>query len=579
MKDGPAWAAALFAVDPAGLGGIAVRAGAGPARDAWLAMLRDLLPDGAPWRRLPPNTADERLLGGLDLAATLRAGRPVAARGLLVEADGGVVVIPMAERLPAGTAGRLAAVLDQGAVTMERDGLARRYPVALGLVALDEGIGLEERLLPSLADRFAFLVEVEPRADVEAPAGRAAVAAARAALPGVVAPPEILEALGETAAALGVTSVRILLLALRAARAAAALDGRDTVTEADTVLAGRLVLAPRATMAPAAEAAEPETAPPDTDPGDPAEQNGGPADRTEDGEDAPRDLGEVVLDAARAAIPAGLLAQLQSAGPRVAPPGRAGAVTASLTRGRPVGVRRGSPASGARLNVVETLRAAAPWQMLRRRETPDAPPRVHVRRDDFRVTRFQQRTESTAIFVVDASGSSALNRLAEAKGAVELLLADCYVRRDQVALLAFRGAAATLLLPPTSSLVRAKRSLAGLVGGGGTPLASALDQAALLADAVRRRGQMPFVVLLTDGRANIARDGSPGRARATEDARVAARAFRAGSTAALLIDTSPKPQPGAAVLAADMGGRYLALPYADAATLSRAVRAVEPARR
>ena len=100
-----------------------------------------------------------------------------------------------------------------------------------------------------------------------------------------------------------------------------------------------------------------------------------------------------------------------------------------------------------------------------------------MRRDDFRMTRFQQRTRTTTIFVVDASGSSALNRLAEAKGAVELLLADCYVRRDQVALLAFRGKEAELLLPPTRSLVRAKRSLAGLPGGGGTPLAAGIDAA------------------------------------------------------------------------------------------------------
>jgi magnesium chelatase subunit D len=116
---------------------------------------------------------------------------------------------------------------------------------------------------------------------------------------------------------------------------------------------------------------------------------------------------------------------------------------------------------------------------------------VEVRRDDFRVGRFEQRSQSTTIFVVDASGSSAFNRLAEAKGAVELLLADCYVRRDRVALLAFRGRGAELLLPPTRSLVRAKRSLAGLPGGGGTPLAAGIDAAAALADAVRRRGETP----------------------------------------------------------------------------------------
>ncbi len=140
-----------------------------------------------------------------------------------------------------------------------------------------------------------------------------------------------------------------------------------------------------------------------------------------------------------------------------------------------------------------------------------------MRREDFRVSRFKQRSETTTVFVVDASGSSALHRLAEAKGAVELLLADCYVRRDSVALIAFRGRRAELLLPPTRSLVRAKRSLAGLPGGGGTPLAAGIDAALALADAMRRRGATPVVVPLTDGRANIARDGA-GRARAGADA-------------------------------------------------------------
>jgi magnesium chelatase subunit D len=119
-------------------------------------------------------------------------------------------------------------------------------------------------------------------------------------------------------------------------------------------------------------------------------------------------------------------------------------------------------------------------------------PRVLVRRDDFRVQRLRERRETTTVFVVDASGSAALHRLAEAKGAIELLLAECYVRRDRVALIAFRGrpgaAGAELLLPPTRSLVRAKRSLADLPGGGGTPLAHGLDAARALAEDVSRRG-------------------------------------------------------------------------------------------
>ena len=184
------------------------------------------------------------------------------------------------------------------------------------------------------------------------------------------------------------------------------------------------------------------------------------------------------------------------------------------------------------------------------------------------------------MFVVDASGSSALNRLAEAKGAVELLLADCYVRRDQVAVLAFRGRGAELLLPPTRSLVRAKRSLAGLPGGGGTPLASGIDAAAALGASIARKGETPIVVLLTDGRGNIARDGSPGRAKAADDVDLAARQFRAVGLSALLIDTSPQPQAAARALAQVMGASYLPLPHAGSAALSQAVslatKAVSP---
>jgi magnesium chelatase subunit D len=200
-----------------------------------------------------------------------------------------------------------------------------------------------------------------------------------------------------------------------------------------------------------------------------------------------------------------------------------------------------------------------------------------VRREDFRITRHKQRTGTTTIFVVDASGSSALHRLAEAKGAVELLLADCYVRRDRVALIAFRGRGAELLLPPTRSLVRAKRSLAGLPGGGATPLAAGIDAAVGLADAVRRKGDTPVVVMLTDGRANITRSGEGGRARAEDEALAAARGLRTAGLAALLIDTSPRPQPQAQRLAHEMHARYLPLPHADAAALSTAVRAAAPA--
>jgi magnesium chelatase subunit D len=147
------------------------------------------------------------------------------------------------------------------------------------------------------------------------------------------------------------------------------------------------------------------------------------------------------------------------------------------------------------------------------------------------------------------------------------------VRRDSVAVVAFRGTGAELLLPPTRSLARAKRSLAGLPGGGGTPLAAGIDAALAVCESVRQRGATPLVVLLTDGRANIASDGSPGRARAMDDATSAARRLRRAAFSALLLDTSPQPQPSAHQLAQAMGARYLPLPHAGAAAVSRVVLA------
>ena len=593
--------AALFAVDPAGLGGVALRMSAGAARDEWLGLLRRLLPDQAPLRRIPLNINDTALLGGLDLGATLHAGRPIAQQGVLAQADGGVVLLAMAERLSLGAAGRLAAVLDRQEVAIERDGLTVRKSVNLGMVALDEGLSDDEQIPAALLDRLAFHLnpgeQSEPQEAVDWQADD--ISQARALLQGVTASDETVEALCAAALALGVDSLRAPLLALRVARAAAALSGLTEVAEEHISLAARLVLAPRATQLP--------TPSPDDDTNESSNENDGAdkdemesASKPEDGsrrdtnssepsDDAKSDLderdadsgnslAETVLEAARAAIPAGLLAALkigETTRARVQAAGRAGAAQKNQTRGRPLGARRGEPRAGSRLNVIETLRAAAPWQRLRQMETARdgaSRNRIHVRREDFHVTRFKQVGQTTTLFVVDASGSSAINRLAEAKGAVELLLADCYVRRDRVSVLAFRGNTAELLLPPTRSLARAKRSLAGLPGGGGTPLALAIDAARELADQIRRRGETPIVVLLTDGKGNIARDGTPGRARAIDDALAAARQVRAAGITCLLMDTSPQPQPAAQVLAQQMGATYVPLPYAGAQVLSQAVR-------
>ena len=604
MQGEAATIAALLAVDPVGLGGVALRAPACAERDAWLALLRDLLPRDTPLRRVPLNISDTALLGGLDLGATLQAGRPVALQGLLAQADGGVLLLAMAERMTAAAAARFGSVLDTRSVHLQRDGLDSVYASRLAFVALDEGASDDEHMPASLADRLAFRLLMGERADdEEGPQWTAQeVLAARARLAQVHLPPDEASALCAAALALGIDSLRASVFAARVARAAAALAGCDSVEEEHTAVAARLVLAPRATRLPPAsppdstEAQEPPPEPPEsqenqTEPpsSPPPGSEPDPAQDGEDGdsEEAPegepqagQTLGERVLEAAQAAIPAGLLARLKiSRLQRTKTPssGSAGAMQKNALRGRPVGARKGEPRAGQRLNVLETLRAAAPWQRLRHAALPATAtqrPRIVVRKEDFHVARFRQLGQTTTVFVVDASGSLAINRLAETKGAVELLLADCYVRRDSVAVLAFRGKTAEVLLPPTRSLARAKRSLAGLPGGGGTPLANAIDAAGAMADQIRRKGETPILVLLTDAKANIARDGSPGRSRASSDALAAANQLRLSGYSALLVDASHQPQQGAQQLAAAMGAQYLALPYAGAQSLNQAVRAV-----
>ncbi len=558
-----------------------LRARAGPVRDRWLALLKDLLPANAPLRRLPIHVGEGRLLGGLDLAATLGSGRPVAERGLLAETDGGILVAAMAERMSAIVAAHLSAALDLGEVVAERDGFTLRAPARIGIVALDESADADEAPPVALRDRLALCVELEGVAAraLEAPATPAAIQAARARLPEVGIDEQGIAALCAAGLALGIASIRVTLLAVRAARAAAVLAGRQTVAEEDIGVAARLVLAPRATRLPMPDSDQSDAAREEPQPDAPQPDAPGQADGEPEAPqpfDPERPLDDRVLAAATSAIPPGLLARLrlQPLG-RTAPgaAGRAGALQKSALRGRPSGIRRGDPRGGARLNVVETLRVAAPWQRLRR-GGDDASQRILVRRDDLRVTRRKKHAETVTIFAVDASGSAALHRLAEAKGAVEMLLAECYVRRDQVALIAFRGTVAEILLPPTRSLVRARRCLADLPGGGGTPLATALDAVTALSDAVRRKGQTPVVVLLTDGRANVTRDGRAGRPQAEADALAAARRARVAGVSALLVDTSPDANPAARRLADEIGAQYLPLPYADAAAISRSVQAV-----
>jgi magnesium chelatase subunit D len=158
----------------------------------------------------------------------------------------------------------------------------------------------------------------------------------------------------------------------------------------------------------------------------------------------------------------------------------------------------------------------------------------HLTRHDLRFRRRQAPPGRLLLFVIDASGSMAgRRRIALAKGAIEALLLDAYRRRDRVAMIAFRGERAELVLPPTNSVDLARRRSRELAAGGRTPLAAGLD---LAHDVVARhldrgKGGAPVVVVLSDGRANVARDGADPWDSAL---RAAARLRRLDITAAVV---------------------------------------------
>lgn len=571
-----AWQDAQFAlmalqIDPVRLGGIWLRAGHGPVRDSWLQRLQAV---DLPLLKVPNQVDDERLLGGIDLAQTLQSSRLVQQAGLLAQAHGGTLVLPMAERLPVHTVAHIAQAQDRGMV-QARDA-QMDSETRFGIVALDESEEDESGIAPRLSDRLGIWLDLRGNCladtrDKLEPLSARELAEARELLPRIETTLEHAEALCQTAVALGVDSLRAPLMALRLACVRAALEGRDAIDEEDLSVGASLVLGPRATRIPAApEAAEeqpPEPAPPDCDDAPPED------DASPEANDLQEPLQDVLLAAALASLPPKLLDRLllgKVAHRSAQGLGSSGQASKSRVRGRPLTPRPGKPGAGARLHVLATLRAAAPKQKLR--NNPPGSGQVCIRAEDFHVRRFEQRTPSCLIFSLDASGSAAQQRLAEAKGAVELLLQDSYARRDSVCVIAFRMASAQVLLAPTRSLVRAKRALAGLPGGGGTPLASGIQAALIQARALQRAGSTPMLVMLSDGRANVSAAGIGGRAQAQADAQAWADQWRLSGFAALWMDTALQPEPQAQNLAQHMGAHYFPMPHVQAQRMASVVQ-------
>lgn len=576
--------AKMIAVDPSGLGGVWVKSQAGPVRDLWLKGLQQLIQGQVDLIKVPSNADEGALIGELDLLKTLALQKKVYTRGILDQVQEGLLLLPMAERMQSHAAALLTQAYD----------LKSQF----GMVAFDESLADEDQqLLPRFVERLAFQINLESLSyrDCHFAIQQLDFLGIRKRLHQIEFPMEALDAVMTAAQSLGIDSLRVGLFVARASRVLAAIRGSDLLEQADIQTATRLIFAHRITRLPQSkepsleeDSSEEHQMPPQNEnqpsPPEDTSSNSDEMHNQDDPQNAPaplrqEDLEEMIIEASKANLSQNLLDSFDQHKKIIKTnnnsQGKVGQLQKGLLSGQALPSRKGRPSYKHKIDILKTIQAASPWQKIRRLEAPNeftSSHRIIVKADDIHLKQFVQRTTTVTVFVVDASGSSAMERLSEAKGAVELLLAQCYIRRDQVALMTFRGKQVELILPPTRSLVRAKRLLAGMPGGGGTPLASAIRDSAQFGKKLKSKGQTPLIILLTDGRANVSIDGIGGREDAFKDALFCANQARLEQLQILFIDTSLKPQETNQQIAHQLGAQYLPLPQGKSASVVQAAK-------